>query len=380
MKLVLLLALVALAASYETISRTEFYHNQQVLTCTLPYETDQTQPLDGLVDKFGLDIWGSSQPGTIDIRVADEFQRKGVLAHFGANNCEVTVEDVEAAVQGWEQDIAAAEKNATGRGLLQTDWFSNYRSYADITNWYRNFATANPTLVTFNPSIGRSTEGRDMPAVVITAAPSTAPKIYMQCLIHAREWISGAVCNWVINQLVVDYNNNDATARSILSRVAIHLVPFTNPDGYEFSRTNSRLWRKNRSTPPAGSTCIGTDLNRNYNDNWGRGGSSTNPCTDTYMGRAPADQPETQHTSRYFSSIAPVIAAIDMHAYSQLLLRPYGWSATNSPDEARLAAVGAQMAAAIRTRSGRVYQNIKSIQLYVTTGSTGDWFYGSALF
>jgi hypothetical protein len=362
----LVLAVGALSAQ---VTRTVHHHGEKVLRCALA----DPAALDIIVEKYQVDVWGSSQLGTIDIRVADMYEEKGVRAHL--DDCVVAVEDVEALVSTWENEVNAAAGNSTGRHLLQTDWFSNYRSYAELVTWYQNFATANPSIIRWIPSIGSSFEGRAMPAIVVSNAAANAPSIYMQCLIHAREWISGATCNWVINQLVTDFNNGDATARNILNSVRIHLVLFTNPDGYEFTRSSNRLWRKARDTVP-GSTCIGTDLNRNYNDNWGRGGSSTNPCTDTYMGRAPADTAEVRATSAYFREVAPVIGAIDWHAYSQLILRPYGWTNADSPHEVQLRTIGAAMADAIRGNSGLVYQNIKSIQLYVTTGTASDWFYG----
>ena len=41
------------------------------------------------------------------------------------------------------------------------------------------------------PSIGKSVEGRDMPAVHITAATAANhPKIYFQCQIHARKLLN----------------------------------------------------------------------------------------------------------------------------------------------------------------------------------------------
>jgi murein tripeptide amidase MpaA len=53
-------------------------------------------------------------------------------------------------------------------------------------------------------------------------------------------------------------------------------MPLVNPDGYEYSWTTDRLWRKNR-TPNLGSSCVGTDLNRNFGFKWLTGGSSTKP-------------------------------------------------------------------------------------------------------
>lgn len=96
------------------------------------------------------------------------------------------------------------------------------------------------------------------------------------------------------------------------------------------------------------------------------------------MGAGPNSEPETRAVVEYFASIAPVIGAIDVHAYGQLLLRPYGWTTNMAPDEDRLRAIGAGMQSAIRSTSGREYENNPSHNLYTTTGSAQDWFYGNA--
>ena len=65
-----------------------------------------------------------------------------------------------------------------------------------------------------------------------------------------------------------------------------------NPDGYHYSRTVDRLWRKNRSHQ--GGACYGVDLNRNHDYNWEkRKGASYNPCSDVYAGAMVEDQLET---------------------------------------------------------------------------------------
>lgn len=60
--------------------------------------------------------------------------------------------------------------------------------YADIVDWYASLAQNYSNVVAFVSSIGKSVEGRDMPAVHITAATAAnTPKIYFQCQIHARK-------------------------------------------------------------------------------------------------------------------------------------------------------------------------------------------------
>ena len=51
------------------------------------------------------------------------------------------------------------------------------------------------------------------------------------------------------------------------------VLPCLNPDGYRYSYTSERYWRKNRNTN-GGSSCKGVDLNRNYDIQWGLFGTS----------------------------------------------------------------------------------------------------------
>lgn len=53
------------------------------------------------------------------------------------------------------------------------------------------------------------------------------------------------------------------------------------------------MWRKNRK-PNSGSSCIGTDLNRNFDFKWMVSGSSLQPCADTYAGPFGGSELETQ--------------------------------------------------------------------------------------
>lgn len=85
--------------------------------------------------------------------------------------------------------------------------------------------------------------------------------------IHAREWISPASVTYILHQLVENRDNYINSIRGI----DFYIMPLMNPDGYEYSHTVDRLWRKNRS--PNGF-CIGTDLNRNWGYKWGGAGSS----------------------------------------------------------------------------------------------------------
>lgn len=53
--------------------------------------------------------------------------------------------------------------------------------------WYADLAANNADVIKFVPSIGKSVEGRDQPAVHITDGWQEKDKVYFQCQIHASK-------------------------------------------------------------------------------------------------------------------------------------------------------------------------------------------------
>lgn len=137
----------------------------------------------------------------------------------------------------------------------------------------------------------------------------------------------------------------------------------------------------------SGSSCIGTDLNRNWDDHWGGGGSSSNPCSDIFRGAGPFSAPETKAVADYLMDVirpqTNLVAAIDFHAYGQLILRPYGWTLPtggNVPEnDAEMRALGDGMRDVIqRAGYNTRYTSEHSAELYVAAGGADDWFYSAA--
>jgi len=360
-----MLGLLLLAAG--ALSQRISYEGQQILTCR--YDNPNL-----LTQLSSVDIQGVRN-GFVDVRVQNAYEREFVES---LTTCEVAVADLEAETQRVEALNLAARNNAAA------DWFDAYHTYDEISQWYQQLAVNNKEVVTWIPSVGTTVNNRALFGVRIfdrTNAPNRQPlyRVFWTAQIHAREWIAGATVQYLVNQ-TLEGIKNDAFIRNILNRTEILVLPIINPDGYVYSWTNDRQWRKNRKPPPSGSTCFGVDENRNFNDHWGQGGSSNLPCNDTYRGPSVASEPEVQAVQNFFlqnqSPNVPIIGAIDWHSYSQLVLRPYGWTSANSPDEAILKQIGDKYAADIRAQSGFVYTSQKSIDLYVTTGTASDWYYG----
>jgi len=264
-------------------------------------------------------------------------------------------------------------------------FYEAYSTYDVIADYVATLADQYPTISTYIPSIGVTVQGKDIGAITFTGSNSNGNatkrqakrQIFLQGGQHAREWIAPVTVVYIIEQFLAGYGV-DAEITAILDKVVFHVVWQINLDGYQFSWTNTRLWRKNRQIPPSGSTYYGVDLNRNWDDHWGGQGSSRQPSSDTYCGTGPFSEPETTAVSNYVLKSGPFDAMIDFHSYSQLVLRPEGWTTTPPPNEAVSKAVGDEIRDQIYSVHGVPYTSQPSWALYFTTGSVVDWTYNTA--
>ncbi|KAJ3300937.1 hypothetical protein HDU76_005955 [Blyttiomyces sp. JEL0837] len=100
------------------------------------------------------------------------------------------------------------------------------------------------------------------------------------------------------------------------------------------------------------------------------------------MGPKPGSEPEVQALMKFFmnGNHTRLLGAIDFHAFSQLILRPYGYSSSDAPDENLLRKAGDGIRDVIKTISGKKYVSQKTIDLYKATGAASDWFYDEDVF
>ncbi|XP_052061862.1 carboxypeptidase B-like [Mytilus californianus] len=179
---------------------------------------------------------------------------------------------------------------------------------------------------------GKSYENKTIEYLKISTGGSKKA-IFINGGLHAREWISPAVVLYLINQLALNPSNNPVID-SILEKLDWYFLPVVNPDVYEYSSTTDRLWRKNRQPPPSGS-CIGVDLNRNFGFNWNPAiGGSTYPCSEMYAGTKALTAPESAAVGKLMRDIhCHTIAYLDIHAYGQMWLWPWGYTANVLPSD-----------------------------------------------
>ena len=139
-----------------------------------------------------------------------------------------------------------------------------------------------------------------------------------------------------------------------ISKFQWHIIPLANPDGYEYTRTKDRMWRKNTVKNP-GSSCIGVDLNRNFPEGYGIG-ASKNPCSEVFQGAHPLSELESTTISNYIKSTRNIKAAISIHSYGNVLIYPWGYKQTPHPKRSQLAKLATDISKAIQEKHSEKYQ------------------------
>ena len=230
-------------------------------------------------------------------------------------------------------------------------------------------------------SIGKSFENRDIYLLKISKkSKNYKPAILIVGCHHAREWMSVEIVMKIIEYLLSNYDK-DETVKSWIDNFEIYLIPVLNPDGFVYTFERDRMWRKNRTINFDNSR--GVDNNRNYGYKWGlKDGSSINPSSETYRGKAPFSELENQAIRELVYENPPVLA-LSYHSFSELILYPWGYTYEPPPDEELLKQIAVEMAKTTGEPNDNDYPGpydyfpMQSSGLYTTSGDLTDFLYGS---
>lgn len=298
-----------------------------------------------------------------------------------------------AALAATTVDVAAGRvaTSPLARAALTADFPAGWEGFhtyaemvADVDAVVAAAALAHPNIIR-KFSIGKSYQGRDLWAVKISDnvdVDETEPEVLFDGLHHAREHMALEMTLAIMHWLVAGYGT-DPTITNLVNGREIWIVFNVNPDGGEYDISGGRYhyWRKNRQPTP-GSTSIGTDLNRNYDNHWGCcGGASSNPASNLYRGPKAFSAPETRAmrdfiNSRVVNGREQIRTAITFHTSGRLILWAYGYTRTDVPADMTAAdhAVTVAMAKAMASRNG--YKPEQASDLYIDSGTERDWEYG----
>lgn len=284
--------------------------------------------------------------------------------------------------------LVAPVARATSPDFAEYD--ARYHNFPEMVEEIHQAAADHPEIM-YAFSIGKSHGGRDIWAAKISDnvhEDEPEPEVLIDALHHAREHMTVEQALALLRWLTDDYGTDPLVTRLVDER-EIWIVFALNPDGFEYDLTGSpdgprgpyRAWRKNRQ-PNAGTTAVGTDLNRNYDYRWGCcGGSSGTASANTYRGPKAFSAPEARAmrdfvTSRVVNGRQQIRTHATLHTNGQLIMWPYGYTRTDIPvdmtttDHAVLVALAREQAA----RNG--YKAQQSSDMYITDGDFIDWMYG----
>lgn len=285
---------------------------------------------------------------------------------------EILIDDVQVLIDAERTAMDLADRDP------DPSFYLNYHTYDEIIAQVNQIAANHPNLATVSV-IGQTLQGRDIVGIEITGPgdASNRPVIMFNGTQHAREWISPATVTYIADRLTTDYAT-DPRVTALLDRAVFKIVPIVNADGYSYTWTNQRLWRKNRRNN--GNGTFGVDLNRNWDVNWGGDGSSGNTSSEIYRGTAPFSEPETRVIRDWMLGDARAVAHIDFHSYSQLILYPWGYADLwpPEPDRSFFVDFSQELADVILSVHGTSYTPQRGIDLYAASGTLGDWSYAGA--
>ncbi|MET0765921.1 MAG: M14 family zinc carboxypeptidase [Blastococcus sp.] len=269
-----------------------------------------------------------------------------------------------------------ARSAAAGATVAADGVFRPWSGPGGLREEFVALAAAQPSLVK-QVEIGRSVNGQEILAFKVTAdalqvPDGSRPSVLYASAQHAREWITPEMTRRLMHY-VIDGYGADPQIRALLGGTELWFVPVANPDGYDYTFSTERLWRKTlRDNDGDGviTAADGVDPNRNFPTRWGYDdeGSSSSPDSETYRGTAPASEPETQALDGLMARIGFEFL-VNYHSAAELLLYGTGWQvATPTPDDVIYEAMAGDDA----NPAVPGYDPDLSAELYTTNGETTE--------
>jgi len=325
-------------------------------------------------------------------------------------------------------DALIQETSGTNTKLKSADFSENFHTSEEIHNRLEALAKAHAKRAKI-VILSKSVNGASIKGIRVGA--SSKPEIVILGGQHAREWIGPAALMHVVENMLQAAELGETDTVSILDNFQVTIAPLMNPDGYSYShRTGDRMWRKNldgeeewrKSTAlgnlgegaSARAKCFGVDLNRN----WMVGkkfaplkhpDGTENGCDNTFEGKAPFSEPETQGVRDYMQgrklhrargqeaeqgesseqdgvvslgessegeATQGVIAFMDVHSYGEDIIFPGCDQREMTPEAAKKhKEVAAQMTKGMNAAHGQGYTagTCQEKLGYQATGVAGDW-------
>ena len=249
---------------------------------------------------------------------------------------------------------------------------NRYHPLSEVYKFLDDVESRTPGVTVF--TIGHTHENRPIKAIEVLNRPADPRFVWIDACTHAREWVTVTTSLYVLEQ-------------TILQKIPLNfiIVPVLNVDGYVYTWTKDRMWRKNRRPYEASrlsahampDRCTGVDLNRNYDINFGGEGSSGNACSYLYQGPFPFSEPEVKAAAELLAKNRHRIKmTLSLHSFNQLWASPNAFTTARTADHAHHMRVLNAVGKAVQATNGVKYDvGPLGASLYLGSGFMMDWIY-----
>lgn len=243
------------------------YHAYKVLEA-IPESKEQVKVLKKLEkhsDAPGFEFWKgphhvndtcslSVAPNLVEV-MQTYLEMKGIKHKVAVEDLQELIDqerqDILELIDQERQDILGDDDGEEGlvNRIPSQSLYShkNYNNLETIKKFSRELQSQHPGLVRIS-SIGTTHEGRQIEMVTASVNDGAARAgIVIDCGVHAREWVSPSFCMYALEQLL------RGGKMGMLGHFDFYVIPVLNPDGYHYSWTTNRMWRKNMRPVGAGS-------------------------------------------------------------------------------------------------------------------------------
>uniref|UniRef100_W5MA16 Carboxypeptidase A6 n=1 Tax=Lepisosteus oculatus TaxID=7918 RepID=W5MA16_LEPOC len=178
------------------------YAGDQVIRVT-PQNSAEVQTLKSLFENMRVDLWQPNsasfigEGSTVDIHTGRNISSAFKTYLRRANlHYEVLIANLQKEIEK-QTGYRSSRKRRSEMGYD----YEAYHSLEEIQSWMHEMNRTHPHFVTLF-SIGRSFEGRPLYVLQLGKRTRRDKKaVWIDCGVHAREWISPAFCQWFVKEV-----------------------------------------------------------------------------------------------------------------------------------------------------------------------------------
>jgi len=304
------------------------------------------------------------------------------------NEAQVVAKDrgeVMACLQrtgGYLDELKQATEDGSSDQLVYTEspFFECFRPAHEVFDFLDTLTEQNAAFITKYENVSVTYEGEAIPAFRISTTTegdevaSDKKVLYIQALIHAREWQAGAATFYTMASMLDDLRAGDEAATSLFDKFDWYFVPIVNIDGYKYTWEVDRMWRTNRHLVKLNGKDVGVDLNRNWPPKEFFNLDPSDVDDETYPGEYPLSEPSTAGLFDFITSLDSLSGMVDMHTFGGQVLRPFSNQPGSGaePFGSSMRALGDSVSKALSTQPSVQYESETGAYLYKAYGCFDD--------